>query len=168
VHRNIAVPGAPQQEAGSASKVAPAAKNWQSSFTLEEEMWMSDANTDVIRAAYDAFGRGDTPAIVGLLSDDVDWRFVGPKRLAYSGRFKKAQVMQWFADIAAVDDIQAFEPREFMSGGEHVTVLGWERCIARPSGKAFETEWVHIFTVKHGRITRFWGMYDNEASAAAR
>jgi uncharacterized protein len=131
-------------------------------------MWMSDASTDVIRTAYDAFRRGDVPAIVDLLSEDVDWRFAGPKRLAYSGRFKKAQVTQWFTDIAMVDEVMAFEPREFISGGEHVTVLGWERCTARPSGMVFETEWVHVFTVKHGKITRFWGMVDTEASAAAR
>jgi ketosteroid isomerase-like protein len=131
-------------------------------------MWMSDANTDLIRAAYEAFGRGDIPAIVKLLSEDVDWRFNGPKRLAYSGRFKKSQITNWFADVAAADDMRAFEPREFISGGEHVTVLGWERCAARPSGKLFQTEWIHVFTVKHGKITRFWGMYDTEASAAAR
>jgi len=129
---------------------------------------MSDANVDVIRAAYEAFGRGDVPAIVNLVSEDVDWRFTGPKRLAYTGRFKKTEVANWFADVAAADDIQAFEPREFIAGGDHVTVLGWESCTARPSGKVFETEWVHVFTVKHGKITRFWGMYDTEASAAAR
>ena len=131
-------------------------------------MWMSDANIDVIRAAYAAFGRGDIATIVGLLSDDVDWRFNGPKRLAYSGRFQKAQIMNWFAELTTADDVQTFEPREFIAGGDHVTVLGLERCAARPSGKVFETEWVHVFTVKHGKITRFWGMYDNEASAAAR
>jgi ketosteroid isomerase-like protein len=131
-------------------------------------MWMSDANVDVIRAAYEAFGRGDVAAIVDLLSEDVDWRFAGPKQLAYTGHFKKAQVAKWFSDLAAVDDIRAFEPREFIAGGDSVTVLGWERCAARPSGKVFESEWVHVFTVKHGKITRFWGMYDTEASAAAR
>jgi ketosteroid isomerase-like protein len=139
-----------------------------SSAQREETMWMSDANTDVIRAAYEAFRRGDIPAIVSLLSDDVDWRFTGAKHLPYSGHFKKSQILTWFADVAAADDVQAFEPREFISGGEHVTVLGWERCAARPSGKVFETEWVHVFTVKHGKITRFWGLYDTEASAEAR
>jgi ketosteroid isomerase-like protein len=131
-------------------------------------MLLSDAGVDVVRAAYHAFGRRDIPAIVNLLSDDVDWRFTGPQRLAYTGRFKKPQIAQWFADVAAADDVQAFEPREFMPGGAHVTVLGWERCAAIPSGKVFETEWVHVFTVQHGKITRFWGIYDTEVSAAAR
>ena len=64
--------------------------------------------------------------------------------------------------------VLAFEPREFINGGENVTVLGWERTRARPSGKIFETEWAHVFTVRAGRVIRFWAMYDTEASAAAR
>jgi len=131
-------------------------------------MLLSDAGVDVVRAAYSAFSRGDVPAIVNLVSEDVDWRFVGTKRLAYTGRFKKPQVAQWFADLAAAEEVQQFEPREFIPGGEHVTVLGHYRCTAKPSGKPFETEWAHVFTVKHGKITRFWGIYDSEASAAAR
>jgi ketosteroid isomerase-like protein len=131
-------------------------------------MFLSDAGVDVVRAAYQAFGRGDVAAIVELLGDDVDWRFIGPQRLAYTGRFKKHEVAQWFADVAAADDLQVFEPREFIPGGEHVTVLGWERCAARPSGRLFESDWIHVFTVKRGKITRFLGIYDTEASANAR
>jgi len=29
-------------------------------------------------------------------------------------------------------------------------------------------EWAHVFTVRGGKIVRFWGIYDTEASAAAR
>jgi ketosteroid isomerase-like protein len=131
-------------------------------------MWTSDAGVDVIRAAYDAFGRGDVSAIVNLLSEDVDWRFVGARHLAYTGRFEKSQIAQWFGDLATLEEVQAFEPREFIPGGAHVTVLGWERCANRRSGKAYESDWVHIFTVKSGKITRFFGIYDSEAAAAAR
>lgn len=130
---------------------------------------MSAAAVEVVRQAYQAFGRGDVPAILNLVADQVDWRFLGAKRLPYTGAFKsKAEVGRWFASIAEVDDVQGFEPREFIDGGEHVTVLGWERTAARPGGKVFETEWVHVFTVRGGKITRFYGIYDTEASAAAR
>jgi uncharacterized protein len=70
--------------------------------------------------------------------------------------------------IPEVEEILVFEPREFISAGDSVTVLGWERTQTRPAGKVFETEWVHVFTVRNGRIVRYWGMYDTEASAAAR
>jgi ketosteroid isomerase-like protein len=124
---------------------------------------------EVVQTAYAAFGRGDLPAILNLVSENVDWKFIGSRGLPYTGIFRtKNEVAKWFASIPEADDIQAFEPREFINGGEHVTVLGWERTRALPSGKVFESEWTHVFTVRDGRVVRFWGMYDTEASAAAR
>jgi ketosteroid isomerase-like protein len=130
---------------------------------------MSRAAVDVVKQAYGAFSRGDVPAVLDLVADQVDWRFWGASRLPYTGTCKtKGEVGRWFAAIAEVDDIKAFEPREFIDGGDHVTVLGWERTAARPGGKVFETEWIHVFTVRDGKVVRFWGLYDTEASAAAR
>jgi ketosteroid isomerase-like protein len=124
---------------------------------------------EVVQAAYAAFGRGDIETILNSIADEVDWKFFGPKGLPFTGTFRtKGDIAKWFASIPEVDDIQEFEPREFISAGDNVTVLGWERTRARPSGKEFESEWVHVFTVRAGRIVRFWGMYDTEASAAAR
>lgn len=124
---------------------------------------------EVVQAAYAAFGRGDLPAILDMVSENADWKFIGARGMPYTGAFRtKEEVAKWFASIPDVDDILAFEPREFINGGEHVTVLGWERTRARPSGNTFEAEWTHVFTVRAGRIVRFWGMYDTEASAAAR
>jgi len=130
---------------------------------------MSASAVAVVQEAYQAFGRGDIPGLLTRVADQVDWRFHGTKGLPYTGVFKtKADVARWFAAIAEVDDVQGFEPREFIDGGTHVTVLGWERTGARPGGKIFETEWAHVFTVRDGKIVRFWGMYDTQASAAAR
>ena len=130
---------------------------------------MSAQTVAIVQQAYQAFGRGDIPGVLALLAEPVEWRFIGAKGLPYTGTFTtRADVGQWFASVAAVDDVQGFEPREFIDGGEHVTVLGFERTTSRPRGKVFETEWAHVFTVRDGRITRFWGIYDTEASAAAR
>jgi ketosteroid isomerase-like protein len=130
---------------------------------------MTSSNpVDVVKTAYAAFGRGDVAAIVALCDDKIDWQFNGGTRVPYSGRFGKADVANWFGNVAKFDDVQSFEPREFIPGGEHVTVIGWERCAARPSGRVFESPWVHVFTVKNGKVTRFWGIYDTEASSKAR
>ena len=124
---------------------------------------------EVVQSAYAAFGRGEVSAILSLIADDVEWKFFGSRGLPYTGTFRtKDEIAKWFASIPEVDDILVFEPREFIPAGDKVTVLGWERTQARPSGKVFETEWVHVFTVRDGRVARFWGIYDTEASAAAR
>ncbi len=73
-----------------------------------------------------------------------------------------------FGHVAELDGIQAFEPREFLAGPDHVTVLGWERTQALPAGKVFETDWVHVFNLRDGKVTRFIGTYDTAAVAAAR
>jgi len=123
----------------------------------------------IAQAIYEAFGRGDVPALLAMMSDDVEWIHRGEIGVPYMGRFVgKEAVAKWFGLVAEADGIQAFEPREFLAGPDHVTVLGWERTKALPQGKVFETDWVHVFTVRGGKITRFIGTYDTAASAAAR
>ena len=123
----------------------------------------------IVQQAYEAFGRGDVPAMLALVADEVDWEFVGPPSLPYAGRRRnRMEVGAFFADIPRADDIHAFEPREFIEAGEHVTVLGWERATALDSGTQFEGEWVHVFTVKSGKITRWRGFFNTAARYGVR
>ena len=124
---------------------------------------MGSARTIVDRA-YEAFGRGDVPAILNLIADEVDWEFVGSASLPYGGRRRnKKEVADFFAAVQRADDIHAFEPREFIEAGEHVTVLGWERSTAKDTGKDFDSEWVHVFTVRDGKVTRWRGLFNTAA-----
>jgi len=125
--------------------------------------------TETIQAMYGAFGRGDIPALLAMLTDDVHWEHKGSIGLPYMGVFRgKQAVAQWFGHVAENDGIQAFEPREFLAGPDHVTVLGWERTQALPKGRVFETDWVHVFNLRGGLVCRFIGTYDTAAVAAAR
>ncbi len=129
---------------------------------------MSDA-LSVVQNAYGCFGRGDIPAMLALMTPDIDWQFHGDRSVPYTRRLKgPAAVAEWFGQVVAADDIQSFEPREFLAGPDHVTVIGHERTRAKPSGGVFDCDWVHIWQVKGGKITRFWGMLDTEAAAKAR
>jgi len=129
---------------------------------------MSDA-LSTIQNAYAAFGRGDIPALLQLLTPDVRWQFIGDSKAPYTGTVQgHGQVAEWFGAVASVDGIQAFEPREFLVGPDHVTVIGWERTQALPQGRVFESEWVHVWQLKNGLVSRFLGTLDTEASAAAR
>ena len=120
--------------------------------------------TAVVQQAYEAFGRRDVPAILNLVAEEVDWEFVGPASLPYTGRRRNhKEVAAFFADIPRADDIHAFEPREFIAAGEHVTVLGWESSTALDTGTKFQSEWVHVFTVKKGKITRWRGFFNTAA-----
>lgn len=124
---------------------------------------MSQA-TIIVQQIYEAFGRGDVQGILDRVSDDIDWEFVGSPALAYAGnRRTREQVADFFAGVAQADDVHAFEPRELIDGGEHVTVLGWEKSTARETGKPFESEWAHIWTIKGGKATRWRGFFNTAA-----
>lgn len=118
----------------------------------------------VVKAAYDAFGRGDVPAILDLVADKVDWKMLGPPSIPYAGqRNNKEEVARFFAEVVQADDMQMFEPREFIEAGDHITVLGAERFVSRPEGRLVETEWIHVFTVVDGKVVRWRGCYDTAA-----
>jgi ketosteroid isomerase-like protein len=120
--------------------------------------------TAVVQEIYQAFGRGDVPAILSRVSENVDWEFVGSRGLAYAGNRRTHEgVADFFAAIPTIDNIQAFEPREFIDAGSHVTVLGREKCTAIDTGKDFESEWVHIFTVTDGKVSRWRGFFNTAA-----
>ena len=123
-----------------------------------------DNATTVVQKAYEAFGRQDVPAILKLVAEQVDWEFVGPASLSYAGKRRDhKEVADFFAAIPKADNIHAFEPREFIAAGDHVTVLGWESSTAVDTGKKFESEWVHVFTVKNGKVTRWRGFFNTAA-----
>jgi ketosteroid isomerase-like protein len=122
-----------------------------------------------VQAAYAAFGRGDVPALLEQLHADVSWQFIGDSTAPYTGRVHgHEEVMRWFGQVAQADQIQSFEPREFLVGTDHVTVIGWERTIAMPGGGLFESEWVHVWKLRDGKVMSFLGMLDSEAAARAR
>lgn len=130
---------------------------------------MARSPVEVVQSVYAAFGRGDLDAVMAQVAEGAEWTFIGSRGLPYTGsRQGKAQIARWFLTIPQVDELLSFDPREFLAGAEHVTVLGRELTRARPSGRTFEADWVHVFTIRDGLITRFWGMYDTEAAAAAR
>ena len=122
------------------------------------------AALDVIQQAYAAFGCQDIPALLKFVADKVDWKEICPATLPYSGlRRNPTEVGKFFDDIGEAEDITIFEPREFIEAGENVTVLGYLEGVARDTEQKFQSEWVHVFTVRNGKITRWRGFTDTAA-----
>jgi uncharacterized protein len=97
-------------------------------------------------------------AVLDLIAEKTDWKFVGPASLPYAGlRANRKEEADFFEALARVDETAVFEPREFIEAGEHITVLGWTKVTARDTQKTFDTEWVQVFTVQGGKITRWRG-----------
>jgi uncharacterized protein len=133
------------------------------SFITPPEKIMGEA-LEITKQGYAAFGRRDIPALLKLVADEVDWQEAVPASLPYAGlRRNPAQVGEFFAAVDQAEDVTVFEVREFIEADEYVTVLGYLEATARDTKQRFQSEWVHVLTVQHGKITRWRGFYNTAA-----
>lgn len=132
---------------------------------------MSEAqNTKVVQDAYAAFGRGDIPTLLGYMTDDIHWRPVigTATHVPFSGeRRGKAGVAEFFKQVSETEDFQQFEPREYIAQGDQVVALGHYRAVTRTTGKAFEADFVMVFTLRGGKIAAFREFTDSAGINAA-
>jgi uncharacterized protein len=132
---------------------------------------MSEAqNTQVVKDAYAAFGRGDIATLLGYLTDDVSWRPVigTAKHVPFSGERKgKAEVAEFFKQVAEAEDFQLFEPREFVAQGDKVVALGHYRAVTKTTGRTFAADFVMVFTMRAGTVAMFQEFTDSAGINAA-
>ena len=130
---------------------------------------MSDkTNAEVIQQAYAAFGQGDMPAFASLLTDDVEWTMQGPSVIPYAGtRHGHEGVAEFFSLVEETLEMEQFAPREFVAQGDTVVVLGYERSLVKLTGRTFEQEWAHVYTLRAGKIAKGRIMDDTAAQVVA-
>ena len=110
-------------------------------------------NVDVVQQGYEAFGRGDIPAVLELLTDDVEWTMQGPSVIPFAGTFRGREgIAEFFTLLDETLEFEQFEPRKFVGQGDTVVVVGYERGLVKPTGRTFEQEWAHVYTLRDGKI----------------
>ncbi len=125
-------------------------------------------NLEIVQDAYDRFGKGDVAGLITLLSDDVHWEVPEIENSKFGGKCQgHAAVGDFFESLSADEDLTLFEPREFITEGNRVVVLGRSAATVKPTGRKYETEWVHVFNVSNGLITAFHEFFDNAAATRA-
>ena len=118
---------------------------------------MSDTNIAYVQSLYAAFGRGDVATIIAGASPDIDWESVGRQSdfPAFGPRKGAREVEEFFKVVAENEDFSDFSPREFYAADDKIFVLGSYRLKVKKTGKPVASEWVHMFTLKDGKVTRF-------------
>jgi len=123
---------------------------------------------DVVREFYARFGSNNLDGALALLAKDVKWFLQGPRQIPYAGAYSgREAVASFFATLLAVEDIRHFAPKRFYDAQGVVLVEGEERAVAKPTGKAFESNWIHIFEVENGAIIAWREYIDTHALATA-
>jgi ketosteroid isomerase-like protein len=126
------------------------------------------SNVDVVQRTYEAVGRGDIPAVLELLTDDVEWTLQGPSTIPFAGtRHGRDGVAEFFTLLGQNLQFQVFEPYLFLNEGDTVVALGRERSQSPSTGGTVVQEWAHVYTLRDGKIATFQAFEDTAALAAA-
>jgi ketosteroid isomerase-like protein len=122
-------------------------------------------NVEIVKRAYEAFGKGDLETLVSLLDDGIEWQTPGPASLPTAGRRRGTeQVREFFRAINETYEIQRFEPRTFLTQGNLVVVLGEDTARIKATDKVVVEPWVHVFAFENGRVVRFQEYLDTAST----
>ena len=125
-------------------------------------------NVQIVQECYKKFGEGDVAGILATCAEDVAWETPEIENATFGGRRSgHAGASEFFSRMAAEEETTKFEPKEFIAQGDRVVALGTYGATARETGRSYETEWVHVFTVKDGKITSFQEFFDNALASRA-
>ena len=126
------------------------------------------ANVDLVRRLYALFGGGDVPGVLEMLSEDVEWAEPeNPFNPCAGTRHGHDGFLEWARIGKESETILALEPQRFVAQGDTVAVIGRTRCRARPTGRTYETDFVHVVDLEAGKVRRFQEFFDTFAAAEA-
>jgi ketosteroid isomerase-like protein len=126
-------------------------------------------NTKVVQEAYAAFGRGDVQGILDRLDDGIVWKGVygaAPHVPTAGERRGKAQVKEFFKQVAESVSFSRFEPKEFIATGDKVVALG-HYTATTSIGKPFDADFAMVFTLRNEKVTEFQEFTDSAAVNAS-
>ena len=113
---------------------------------------MAEDNVALLRGTYEAFGRGDIPAVMQSFADAITWKV--PAALPTGGNAKgPEEVGQFFQRLGDTWDDFQIEVGDFVASGDRVCVLG--RAQGKLDGTQAGYGFVHCWTVRDGKCTDF-------------
>ena len=116
------------------------------------------SNVQLARDMYDAFGRGDIPAVLGMMDPDIEWREAEgnpykPDGKAWLG--PEAVLNNLFMRLGTEWDGFAVHPMEFYGAGSTVVVEARYTGVYKQSGKSLDAQVCHVLKMRDGKLASF-------------
>ena len=125
-------------------------------------------NTQLLEKAYNSFNEGDIEGLVSTMADEVDWVLPEIPNVPFSGaRRGRDSVAAFFETVAEYQEPKSFDVHGMIAQGDRVVAHGHYVWHVKSTGRDFEADFVHIWTVEGGRITRLQEYTDTAALAAS-
>jgi ketosteroid isomerase-like protein len=121
------------------------------------------SNRQTVDGIYAAFGRGDVPAILEVLAEDVAWEHDTKDHgiAVLTPRRGRREVMAFFEGLAVLE-FQRFEITGVLEGGRQIAVAVQVEHTHRRTRKRFADLELHLWTFDaRGQVAAFRHMVDS-------
>ena len=112
-------------------------------------------NKEIVAGAYASFARGDVPAVLGVMADDVEWTEADGFPLAGTFVGHQAVVENVFMRLGEVGDGFTVVPEQFVEDADTVVALGHYQWKHPVSGAPAEVKMAHVWKLADGKLTHF-------------
>ena len=126
-------------------------------------------NKETTQAIYDLFGKGDVPAILELVTDDITWTCPGPTEILPYAQVHKGKegVAEFFRLIYANKDFPGFDVEELIGEGDKVVAIGHWDAESKKTGRPYSGDWAMVFSYRDGKLYEHKEYYDSYGEAMA-
>ena len=125
-------------------------------------------NKQMVMESYQLFLNGDIPSLLARCRDDAEWVERDSDCIPFAGTYHgKAEIAEFFTRLADGAEVLSFVIRDFIAEGDKVVVVGDASWLAKPTGRSFDSPWVHVLTVRDGKIARFEAYNDTAPAERA-
>src|ERR1700730_15634066 len=127
-----------------------------------------DVNIKTIQETYDAFGRGDIPFILDIVTDDVDWAADTASNAApwYGIRHGREGVASFFKEFGSTMEVEEFTPISIAANNTDVHAVVRFRGKRTANGKQVSMNLHHFFQFRDGKISYYRGSEDTAITEA--
>jgi ketosteroid isomerase-like protein len=125
-------------------------------------------NKQVVMEGYQHYKNGEIEQLLDSYHEEAEWVTPESELIPFSGNFHgRSGIAEFFAKLDAALQTIRFEPTQFIAEDDKVVVLGEGSWQAKPTGREYDSPWVHIFSLRDGKVARFEVFYDTAASERA-
>jgi ketosteroid isomerase-like protein len=127
---------------------------------------VEEENVSKVKRLYDLFKRREVHSIMDMFADNAVMHGPAPSGVVpwggtYNGR---SGVAQFFKTLGESLEPQQFDLNDFIAQDNKVVVLGYQKGRAKPTGRPYEIEFVHVWTIRDdGKFIEF-RVYNDTAS----
>lgn len=126
-------------------------------------------NADLVQRFYANFIAGEIEAVLALLAPDFELVYSGPSIIPAAGTWNGHEGFQGWAQAALQGHLppESVNFEEFIVQGDKVVVPGHVSLRVKTTRKTCETDFLHLFTVRDGKLTSWRDFFDTFAVAQA-